>query len=269
MAEPDLAARIVYRVDAEETALVRRGLIYRRDAETALHMDVYGPRSSGAAPLRPAVLFVHGGPIPISMPPPTDWGVFQSYGELAAASGFIGVVFNHRLHSPEHYPLSLTDLIAALDYVRVEHVALGVDPDRIGLWVYSGAGPHVTWLLKERPAYVKALAAFYALLDFRALLPSTADEATQALYTAASPATYVRERAEGLPMFVARAGLDAPLFNAGIDAFVAEATAGNAWIDVANHAQGPHGFDVRDDSWRSRQIIRSALQFMQAALAQG
>jgi len=26
-----------------------------------------------------------------------DWGVYVSYGQLAAATGFVGVTFNHRL----------------------------------------------------------------------------------------------------------------------------------------------------------------------------
>jgi dipeptidyl aminopeptidase/acylaminoacyl peptidase len=60
-------------------------------------MDVYRPREIGPDVRLPAIVFVPGGPIPRDMLPPREWGFFISYGELAAASGFAGVTFNHRL----------------------------------------------------------------------------------------------------------------------------------------------------------------------------
>jgi hypothetical protein len=58
-------------------------------------MDVYAPSGSGLTMRLPAVILVHGRPIP-SQARPKDWAVFVSYGELLAASGLIAVTFNHR-----------------------------------------------------------------------------------------------------------------------------------------------------------------------------
>jgi acetyl esterase/lipase len=267
MPEINLAARIVLAADAAHPAKVRRNLPYLHDGQTALLLDAYLPSDVTSASRRPAVLFVHGGPIPAEMQAPKEWGVFQSYGELAAASGLVGVAFNHRLHSTEQYPRSLADLIAAIDYLRTHHAELCIDPDRIALWVFSGAGPHVAWVLRERPSHIKCLLAFYAILDLRHLLPPGVDDATRQLYAQASPASHVAQRAAGLPMFIARAGLDTEMINRGIDAFVAEAFAANACLDVVNHPEGTHAFDVLNDNARSRAIIRSAIAFLQTSLS--
>jgi antitoxin HigA-1 len=69
------------------------------------------------------------------------------------------------------------------------------------------------------------------------------------------------------PIFIARAGLDqVPTMNDSIDRFVREAISRNASIIVANHPQGVHGFDNQTDDERSREIIRSAIDFMKIHL---
>jgi acetyl esterase/lipase len=97
MPEVDLSRRIVYSVDGMTNATVRRGLAYKRDHEAELLMDVYTPPRPARSRAVPAIIFVHGGPISPEMMAPREWGVFRSYGELAAASGLAAVVFNHRL----------------------------------------------------------------------------------------------------------------------------------------------------------------------------
>src|SRR5262245_38617830 len=97
MAERDLSKRIVYRVDGMSDARVQRDVVYKRDGDAELKMNVFAPAHLSGDARAPAVFFIHGGPIPSDMMPPTQWGVFVSYGELAAASGLVGVTFNHRL----------------------------------------------------------------------------------------------------------------------------------------------------------------------------
>jgi len=242
MAELDLSKRIVYFADGMRDVRVRRDVVYRRDASTELSMNITAPeRLSGDARL-PAVLFVHGGPIPAQMTPPTQWGVFASYGELAAACAMVGVTFNHRLYALTDYERSQSDVAAAIDYVRNHAAELNVDADRIALWYFSGGGPLLTALLRDRPENVRCLVGFYPYL---------------------SPAEHVRNKVSGLPIFIARAGLDQPLINQAIDSFVQEALAGNAQLDVMNHPTGRHGFDILDDNDRSREIIARAVAFAQ------
>ena len=74
----------------------------------------------------------------------------------------------------------------------------------------------------------------------------------------------LRANGAGLPIFIARAGLDQPMINETIDLFVQEALAGNVVLDVMNHPSGRHGFDILDDDDRSREIIARAVAFAQA-----
>src|SRR5262245_20121595 len=117
MPELDLSRRIVYPFDGS-ACVARRDIVYKRDGETALLMDVYSPSTERPAARWPALVFVHGGPIPKEMLPPREWGFFKSYGELAAHSGLAGVVFNHRLFAPGDYPTAEADLVSAIDDVR-------------------------------------------------------------------------------------------------------------------------------------------------------
>jgi dienelactone hydrolase len=241
MAERDLSKRIVYHVDGMRDVRVQRDVVYKRDGAAELEMNIYAPaRLSGDARV-PAVFFVHGGPIPEQFTPPTHWGVFVSYGELAAASALVGVTFNHRLYAPTDYERSRADVAAAIEYVREHATQLNVDADRIALWYFSGGGPLLSAVLRDRPAYVRCVLAFYAFLDKRD----------------------VREKGGGLPMFIARAGLDQPLINQSIDAFVQEALAGNVPLELMHHPAGRHGFDILDDDERSREIIARAVAFAQ------
>ena len=244
MAERDLSKRIVYRVDDMRDVRVRRDEVYKRDAGAELEMNIYAPASLSGDARAPAVFFVHGGPIPADFTPPTQWGVFVSYGELAAASGLVGVTFNHRLFALTDYERSQADVAAAIEHVRSHAAELNVDADRIALWCFSGGGPLMTPMLRDRPDYVRCLLAFYAYLQ-----PAEAQ---------------IRSKGGGVPIFVARAGLDQPMINETIDRFVQEALAGNATLDLMNHPAGRHGFDILDDDERSREIIARAVAFAQA-----
>lgn len=106
-----------------------------REPEPHGTVDVYLP--DGVA-IRPAIVFVHGGPEPADRTPtPRDWLVFRGYGALAAARGVVGVVFDHRFHDLASYPHSADDLAAAVELAR-HHPR--VDADRIAIWCFSKGG---------------------------------------------------------------------------------------------------------------------------------
>jgi dienelactone hydrolase len=69
------------------------------------------------------------------------------------------------------------------------------------------------------------------------------------------------------PILVARAGLDNAWLNAGTDRFVQTALSAGATLDLLNHPDGRHGFDILDDDDRSKQIIRRTLAFLRDHLA--
>jgi acetyl esterase/lipase len=258
--------RVVHRIPGMDAVAVRRALVYKTAGETRLEMDHYAPPGLKPGERRPAVVFVHGGPVPPGSKP-KGMGVYLSYGELAAASGLVAVTFDHRFDAPGRLVEAAGDVADLLAHVRKDAEALQVDPDRIAVWAFSGGGPLLAPLLAERPPWLRAVAAFYAMLDIQTPPPGQPDALGAEMRRRFSPVAHLGPGARPLPpLFVARAGLDHPFLNAAADRFVQEALARNAPIDFLNHPEGRHGFDILDDDDRSREIIARTLEFLRARL---
>jgi len=251
---------VVYQIPGMEDVLVKSDLSYKDEAHAL--MDVYVPPGLKSNEVRPVVVYIHGSVPPGA--PAKNMGVFKSWGRLAAASGMIGVTFTHRLGYPK--PMltdAANDVKAAIDYVRTNADSLNIDKDRLCLAAYSGGGPMLSLTLREKPAYIRCLVAFYAFLDIRRSELHQTHETAEAI-SAFSPITYLSDDIEKLPpMFIARAGLDQiPTLNDSIDRFVKEAIENNLSVSLVNHPHGVHGFDTLTDDDTSRHIIRAALMFM-------
>lgn len=268
-----LRAPLVYRVPGMDEVAVRRDITYRSGQDGEPRMDVYTPVGLGDGERRPAVLFIHGGPVSPELPlAPTEWGVFQGYGRLAAASGWVGVPFNHRFYGFERLEQDGEDIAAAMAYVREHADELHVDPDRLCLWAFSGGGPFLSAALRKQPAYVRCLVAYYAVMDLRPLgtaegmAGSLSEEALNTLRRFSPVAAVEEAVAVAIPMLVARAGQDDPALNAGLDAFVRAALAANMTLDVLNAPAGYHAFDVRNDDARTHEIFTHTIAFMREHL---
>ena len=264
---PDLARlRVVYAVPGMDRVRVERNRVYREVDGSRLEMDVYSPaEATRGAPL-PAVILIHGGPVPAGASA-KNMGVFLSYGELLAASGLMAVTFSHRFHGPGALADAAGDVAAAVAHVRSHSAELGVDPDRIALWAFSGGGPFLSAPLRERWPFVRAIVAYYAVLDLQVPPPGAASGITQETRREFSPLRHLAAAGEKTPpLFVARAGRDNPWLNATIDRFVQEALARNASLELMTHPAGQHGFDVLDDDDRSREIIARTLDFLKRRL---
>jgi len=259
--------RIVYSVPGMEQIKPRANLTYKRVAGIDHKMDVYSPAAGTAASSRrPAVIFIHGGPVPANLlTRPKDWGVFTSYGQLLAASGLVAVTFNHRLHSFDALNDAQSDVADLIGFVRDNADTFGIDKDRICLWAFSGGGPFLSKAMRDTPPYVKCIVSYYALLDLKPLRQQIPPAITDQMLTELSPLHFMSiNGAKIAPIFIARAGLDNPGLNGTVDQFVQEALARNATIDVSNHPKGHHGFDILDDDERSREIIGRTIAFIKS-----
>jgi len=79
-------------------------------------VTVYLPIGLPRSTRRPAVIFIHGGRIPPNLrTTPKDWGAYVSFGQLVAASGFVGVTFNHRFYTWESLNDSQSDVMDQYD----------------------------------------------------------------------------------------------------------------------------------------------------------
>jgi acetyl esterase/lipase len=262
--EEMIRRRVVLTVPGMDAVKADRNLVYKMADGEPLHMDVYFP--SGPPRPRPAVILVHGGPNPRTGA--KNMGIFVSYGELLAASGFVAIAFDHRFLAPDRLTDAAQDVTDLVAHVRKNAGSLGVNPQQLALWAFSGGGPFLALPLRERPAWLRAVVAYYPVLDLEQT-PSGSDSGTSIeLRQSFSAIRSLGEDARGAPpIFIARAGLDNPWLNGGVDRFVHAAVAKGAMLDLLNHPEGRHSFDILDDDARSRQIIRRTLEFLRDHLA--
>jgi acetyl esterase/lipase len=267
-APPDiLSRRIVLKVDGMDRVAVRRNLPYRQVDNLTLPMDVYIPTGLPAGARRPAVVFIHGGPVSPDQTP-TEWGVYRSYGELAAASGLVGITFKHRLNSLGDFGKAAGDVTALLEHVRAHAADLHVDPDRVALWGFSGGGALIGVAFQQRTPFVRCVVSYYGILDLREPPGSGVPPAVpEPVASELSPAYLVANRAGPFPpTLIARAALDNPRINQSVDDFVRSAVTGGVSVDLLTLPQGHHGFDVLDETPRSRQVIEKTVAFLRANL---
>lgn len=257
---------VVYRLPEMDAVTVHSNLKYSDVDNPFLLMDVYTPADYSRGATLPIVMFIHGGAG--AQYKPKDWGFFQSWGRLIAASGMAAVMFTHRLGYPKPcLAEAALDLGNALDYIRSNAPSFNTDPDRIGLMAWSAGGPLLSSAMQQRPAFVRCLLAFYAYLDIQRSPSHIENESAETLKSY-SPISHLHGNSLSMvPFFVARAGQDEiPMMNDSIDRFVAAALATNAPLTCMNHPLGEHGFDNQNDDARSREIVGAALAFLRAHL---
>jgi acetyl esterase/lipase len=256
--------RIVYTIPGMDQVQVRKDVTYKHAPERDLTADVYMPPDLSGDERRPGVVFIHGGYLPPNLrTQPKDWGVFVSYGQLMAASGLIGITFNHRYYGREYLDTAQSDIGDLLSYIRDRADQFALDRDRISLWAFSGGGPLVSWVIRDTPSFVRCLVLYYAVLEMKPNHRDTPATLPDEKLDEFSPVYQVQNLEKGtLPTFIARAGLDRPALNETIDRFIQAALSRNVTIDFSNHAGGHHGFDILDDDDRSREIIQRTVDFV-------
>ncbi|WP_033337375.1 alpha/beta hydrolase [Catenuloplanes japonicus] len=207
-------------------------------------IDLYLPEGEGP---HPAIVFVHGGPVPVEMQPsPRHWPMFRGYGALAASRGAVGVVVDHPLHTPADYPASAATLVTALATVRADP---RVDPDRIAVWFFSGGSPLSADLLREPPAWLRVLALTYPLLEpFPGMDVDAVYRPVEAVALAGA-----------LPIVLTRAGREHPFVAGTVANFVAAAEAVKADLRIVDVPNGRHSFDILDHTDESREAVLAAL----------
>ncbi|HLL64442.1 MAG TPA: dienelactone hydrolase family protein [Micromonosporaceae bacterium] len=216
-----------------------------RAAERRGSVDLYLPEASHPSP---AILFVHGGPVPVDLQPtPRDWPVFQAYASMAAARGLVGATVDHRLHALTEYATAADDVAAAVEFVRADP---RVDGEQVAIWFFSGGGLLLADWLRASPVWLRCAAASYALL---ACPPEYG--------TRFNPADAVAEAGE-LPIVLTLVGRERPEIAATADAFVSAARACGARLQVVDVPNGQHGFDILDYTEESREAVERAMDMV-------
>ncbi|MFI0975396.1 alpha/beta fold hydrolase [Streptomyces sp. NPDC021093] len=225
------------------------------------NVDLYVPEGAEAvegadgAGLLPAVVVVHGGPVPAgARPTPREWPIFAGYARYAAAEGVLGVTVDHRLHDVADYPRAAADIAAAVELVRADP---RVDADRVALWFFSGSGPITAEWLASPPSWLRCLAATYPIL---APMPNWGLTGSRF-----HPAQAVADSGT-LPVVVTRVGLEVPEIAATVEEFLAAAKDCGANVEVVDVPEGHHGFESLDRTDASREAVHRAMRAVLAHL---
>jgi hypothetical protein len=252
--------RVLYRLPGMEGVRVRRDLEYQRSGESPLTMDVYYPAGEESRAPLPAVVFVTGFPDPGTRRmigcAAKEMGSYVSWAQLVAASDLVAITYINR---------EPVDVDTVLDHVRENAAALGVDAARLGVWSCSGSGPMGLSVLMQEGAHAPKCGAlvYPYTLDLDGST-GIAAAAKQWGFANACSGKSVDDFPRDRPLFVARAGQDPmPALNDALDRFVGAALTRNLPITVANHATGPHAFDLVDDSETTREVVCGILRFLE------
>ncbi|MBB4893584.1 pimeloyl-ACP methyl ester carboxylesterase [Streptomyces olivoverticillatus] len=257
LSAPDELARVLlgaaadegYRLSpAEQPAHLRPFLldVPERPRERVGRVDLYLPDADGP---RPAVVFVHGGPVPADMrPTPRDWPSFLGYGQYVANSGAVGVTVDHRLHDLADYERAAQDVAEAIELVRADP---RVDEDRVALWFFSGGSLMSADWLATPPPWLRCLAATYPVL---APLPNWGFAGSRF-----RPATAVRT-AGRLPIVVTRVGLEMAEIAVTVEEFLTSAADCGADVEVVDVPNSHHGFETIDYTDEARHAVEHAVR---------
>ena len=270
LAQDTFKKPVVYRVPGMDSVKTYKDLAYKTVEGMDVKMDIYTPPGLSDQARLPVVIFIHGGPLPPTWTfMPKDWGVYVSYGQLMAASGLVGVTFNHRYYGWDEANLqqSFGDVIDAIQYVRNHAETYHIDPNRICLWAFSGGGLHLAIPLREKMAFVRCIVSYYAILDVVFPAGGLTNVPDKEKLKKFSPLESLTEDNFYIPpILIGRAGLDGLSLNKTVEQFISKALALNETIEVLNHPNGQHGFDILDDDERTREIIARTIEFIQTNL---
>ncbi|MBY8877714.1 alpha/beta hydrolase [Streptomyces sp. PLK6-54] len=196
----------------------------------------------------PAVVFVHGGPVPADgRPTPRDSSTFLGYARYAASLGAVGVTLDHRLHDLSGFERAAEDVAAAVDLVRGHP---RVDADRVALWFLSGGGVLSAEWLAAPPKWLRCVALTYPVL---APLPNWGLAADRF-----RPAEALRG-AGSLPVVLTRVGQELPEIAATVEEFLTAAKECAADVEVVDVPDARHGFETLDHTDGTRAALRRAM----------
>jgi hypothetical protein len=224
---------VVYRVPGMADVVVRPGIPYATGSAGPLALDLYLPKGPAGGPW-PVVLFANGVGDGVAGKL-KDWEIYRTWARLMAAHGVAALTM-------EAEPGRTPERIAqAVEHVRREGPALGLDPGRVGLWACSGnVAAALPYAMGTSP--LRAAVFFYG--------------------TATVPALR-----KDLPVMSVMAGRDYPALIEGQRALWTRAAQDKVpWTMVlANDL--PHAFDGLVETAPSRQIVQDTVAFLVRHLA--
>ena len=252
-----LEKRVIYELPGMKE-VTRHNIVYASDLDVPLTMDMYYPPNLSPTSQLPSVIFVFGYSDSVILErfgiKLKDAGQYVSWGQLAAASGFIAITYETT--QPEK------DIYSVLAYIHKNTKTLQIDGDRLGIWACSGNVPTALAVLVDASTDVKCAVLYYGVMfDWDG---SHEMEGLAKRFGSTYPckAKSVDDLPQEIPYFVVRTGEDNPQLNKSIEYFVCESTKRNLPLTFVNYTDGQHAFDVENDTVQAQEIIKHTLAFL-------
>ena len=200
-------------------------------------MDVY--RTATASGRTPVVVFANGnGPELKLARSYVDWARLTTSRGLSAVL-YEGPSYDMSLSFAANITASMGHLDSVLALLQRRGASLDIDPMNVVIWAGSSQTATGTPFALSGTRPVKGYVLYYG---------------TGAV---TSPRTDV-------PVFIARAGLDAPALNATLDSLARQLIDAGSPVTVVNYPSGSHAFDIVDSTAMSARVINQTLDFMAA-----
>ena len=212
-------------------------------------LDLYLPASTPA----PAVLLVHGGPVPRDREVrPPQWPAYRGYGALLARTGIVGAMFEHGFVDDRALGAAHENIRRAAAALRADP---RVDPDRVGMWFFSAGGIFMGSVLADPPAWgVAAVAGTYAA----PAAPGVDDPGLP-------PAAITAELSD-IPLLLVMPEKDFEGIVAASTEMLERCATEGRTVGVIEVPGGHHGFETVDDTDEARDAIRRSIAWWGQAL---
>ena len=254
--------RVCLQLDGMDAVTVRRDVAYG-PPDGDRRFDLYYPPDDTEDQRWPAVVIVAGYPPMKPRPTPLTYkeiGWTVSMCELIAASGMVAIAYTN--HDP------VADVRTLFEHIHEHAGSLRIDPAKVGVLAVSGNVPTALTTIMQDARRPPACAVFGhgCLLDLDGAT-DVADTARQFGFVNPGAGRTLADLRRDVPLLITRAGRDQfPGMNASIDRFIRHGLEENLPLTFVNHAEGPHAFDLFDDSRTSRDVLRLTLRFLRQHL---
>lgn len=251
--------RVRYEMEGTDAVVIEEDVEYCSSPQPLI-MNIYRPGGENQGSPGPAVILVAGYPFPAEFI--RKWKPADSWARLIAASGITAIVYE--CSDP------VTDTRTMLEFMRNNTETLSIDCHRLGLWSSSGNTPNALSLLMEKKyEYIRCAVCCYGYMLDCDGSTTVADAAAEYGFSNPCMNQSLLDVQVNVPLFIVRAGQDRFAgLNDTIDYFVTGALINNLPVTLVNHADGEHGFELYDDSMKSRHIVRHILEFLKLNLAE-
>lgn len=249
LADKDKAARkallnrVLYEVPNMKDVNVEKDLVYKALDAGELKFDVYHSLKKDSDGRGYPLILVHGRADSNRL---KDMPLYQSWGRLAAASGYTAIIFNWRSYDRKTYRAHEEDIYDLIKYVQENADVLSVNSNHMAVIGYSaGADSAVNQAIKSNTGFIDSIIAYYG--------------------TPASTILEIENPSALPPIMMVDGAQDATFPIAKNIEFVKDAMDKGYNITHLIHSKGLHAFDMVNDTEETYEIIKNTFKFVEAS----